>query len=835
MRSTKSLLGLGVVLLFSASEAFAEGAKPEPVPVPESLVKVHGRRAMREAYFEQRRVSLDPTLNKSLARLEAAQALRAAEKLGASLPNWLPFGPAPIALGQTPTSTPRFPSDVSGRVTTIVIDEVNEVVYLGGAQGGVWSSADDGVSWNPLSDFLASTAVGALAIDPPASFGDDATLYLGTGEANGSCDSYAGVGVYKSTNSGATWTGPFGTAEFANRSISSIAIDRNDPNRLLATSSSAIFGVNCGAGPTLPDRGVFESEDGGLTWTKVTASNLRFSGVLQDPADAAVWWATGWTSSGSLFPAVEGGLFKGTKSGTWTWTQVAGTGTLPALATTWNRAWLTATTDTDFPGESVLYLANGQNAGPGAGRIFRSNDSGDNWSEVVAGRAYCNNQCFYDMPIFVEPGDADILYTGGAGTSVAGVVPSQFMRSNNGGTSFADKVRSADMSNALHADVHAITTWPGQPNRLWTGNDGGVWRSDDRGDNWVNVNSNLQLTQFSGCDLHPTDDGVLYAGSQDNGTEGREGTNGNIWKHLDFGDGGFARMDQGDPNNLVHTYFNQSGNLLGVGFTTDGFATTMGFYLGSFAPDNGIAIADRVLFYAPIHLDRGAPSTLYYGSHKLYRATNFFANPNSFVVLGGGADLSGGGSAALSAIETFANPSAGNNAMIIYTGSNSGAVRRSTNGGTSFDPVDVGGSSLFVSDILVDPSNSNTVWQSRSGFAGAAGLNVRKSVDGGTTWSPAGTGIPNIPVNALAFDPSVAGRLWAGTDAGAYYTEDGGANWVAHNVGLPTTAIFDLASSPGTNVLAACTHGRGAFILTTNIFRDGFETGDTAQWSSTVP
>ncbi|NJL29429.1 MAG: hypothetical protein HC897_16840 [Thermoanaerobaculia bacterium] len=823
-------------LLLGVAQLAAQAVQPKQVT--EDLVEVEGRRYLRDQYLEQRRQSVDPNLDKAQALVDAVSANRAAQAARGmvTIPDWAAFGPAPIANGQTPTSTPRFPSDVSGRVNAIAIDPVNEVVYMGGAQGGIWSSSDNGASWTPLSDDLASTAVGAIALDVPASPGSPITIYLGTGEGNGSCDSYAGVGLYKSTDSGATWTGPIGGAMFGNRSITGVAVDRNDSTRVLLTTSSGAFSVACIVGPTLPDRGVFLSTDSGATWTKQTTGNHRTSMIMQDPQTATTWWAPGATSSGSIDPANEGGLRKSTDNGV-TWTQVAGLGGLPALATTWSRAWITGTADSSFPGQSVLYVANGQNAGPGSGRIFKSTDSGTNWTELTAARAYCSGQCSYDMPIWTEPGNSNILYTGGAGTSSAGVVPSQFMRSTNGGTSFTDCVRSADNSTAMHADVHVIYTWPGQPNRLWTGNDGGIWRSDDRCTNWVNVNSNLQLTQFTGGDLHPFNQHVVYAGSQDNGTEGRPNDSANptnIWKHLDFGDGGFARIDQGNPNNLVHTYFNASGSLVGVGYTTAGFATTQGFYLTSFAPTNGITVNDRVLFYAPIHLDRGAPSTLYYGTHRLWRATNFFANPNGFLVLNGGNSLAGT-TGSLSAIETFANPTPGANADIIYTGASTGEVFRSTDGGASFTQVDVGGSTLYVSDVIVNPANSNEVWQSRAGFAGAAGMNVRRSTDGGATWAAAANGIPDIPVNALVYDPVVSNRVWAGADIGVYFTEDGGATWTPHTSGLPNTAVFDLLANTHTRSLVALTHGRGAYKIFQGIFFDGFETGNANQWTTTLP
>lgn len=844
IRMVRCLLAAAVVASTAGAAEPAGTPPPKPAPKLVERVTVEGRglRELREQHLEAMRQSVDPTLDRAVSRYQAFLARENAELRGPvpTLPAWQPFGPAPINGGQTPTNSPRFPSDVSGRTVAIAFDEINDDVYIGAAQGGIWRSSDNGSSWTVLTDTLASTAVGAIAVVPPALVGDPATIYYGTGESSASCDSYAGVGLYKSTDGGATWTGPIQAADFANRAIASLAVDRTNSDHLILTTSSGIFGSSCVAAPTLPDRGIFRSVDAGLTWTKETPSNWRFATVVQDPQVATTWWAGGRTSGGSIDPANEGGLWKSTDNGD-TWTQQAGAGGLPALSVNWGRTWVTATTDTNFPGHSILFFGNGLTAtGAGQGSVFKTVDSGATWAEVTAARGYCNAQCFYDNPVYVEPGEEQIFYTGGAGASTVGVLPTQFMRTNNGGTTFADKVRSGDATNALHADVHFIASWPGEPNRLWVTNDGGVWRSDDRGDNWVNVNSNLQTTQFTGCDLHPTDGDRLYAGSQDNGTQGREVANN--WKHLDFGDGGYSKIDQGDPDNLVHTYFNQTNNLVGVGFTTGGFATTMGLYNGSFAPANGIPITERVRFYAPIHLDRGNSDTLYYGTNRLWRAPSFFVTGGlggEFSAVNAAQDLTGGtigsgAGGALTAIETFANPIANTDAQLIYTGSSNGIVFRTTDGGTIWTQVDVGGSALWVSDLLVDPADSGVVYQARSGFAGAAGLNVRKSINGGATWAPAGTGLPDIPVNALGWDPSVSNRLWAGTDVGAFYTTDGGASWTAYNNNLPATAIVDLAWNPDTGKLVACTHGRGSFVLDFQLFADGFEDQTVDAWTQCI-
>lgn len=834
--------------------------------------------AARAAYFQQRRINpSDVNFDAAKARLQAFGQFSSATKSSSAVSTiesvghtetWQSIGPSTIVGGQTPTdATDQSRSNVAGRVTSIAIDAIDNAVYAGGAQGGVWRSLDNGASWTPLTDYLGSLAVGTITIAPGSHPLNQGTIYLGTGEGNFSGDGYAGVGIYKSSDSGRTWQGPYGStsAQFLGRAVDAIAVDTANSSHLLAGSSAGIYGISGTLPLSYGAVGIFVSNDAGQTWARTfttspaTPSFGFVSRVIQDPLTPATWWAA-MTLSGQ----VGGALIKSTDNGV-TWSVVDGNATgLPAIDASnagvnqgFVRSWLSTST---AAGKTVLYYGTSEiplsqqapNANYYGGKLFVSTDGGANWVNQTSADGFCQGQCFYDMPVYTPPEASTTVYTGGAGNSGSALAGgSSFLASADGGATFADEMVGVDGNSALHADMHAITTWPGQPNNLWVGNDGGVFHSMDGGQHWTSANTTLQLTQFQGCDLHPTDPNQAYGGTQDNGTEGYLGAS--AWSHSDDGDGGFALIDQSNPGNVVHTYYNQSNNLIYAAVATNGVASVPNDYQNGAGYVNGyissgINGADNVLFYAPMQLDPGVTSTLYFGTDHLYIAPDFFnqavaatnaANAGSpnypvFTALNGGATLSppvppatGGG--AISAIQSVQNVLPGQLAKVIFVGTSTGQMWASTNSGATFAQIDLNGAvpvaQQYVSSIVVDPRNPNNVFASRAGFTGTLPAhNVRKSTDGGVTWADASNGLPDIPVNAVIFDPTFPNQVWAGTDIGMYLSADGGNSWIPYNQGVPNVAVFSLAANHQTHTILACTHGRGAFELNLDaIFIDGFD------------
>jgi hypothetical protein len=779
------------------------------------------------------------------------------EKNGPSSPSvatWTQIGPAPIPLGQTQTTR----VNVSGRTTCMAIDPTNgNRIYVGTAQGGVYRSLDGGTTWLAIFDSAQSLAIGALTLVP----GDPTTLYVGTGEANGSADSFGGVGIYRINNVTTlpALTGPINPVRnyidadgvtprsvpiFNGRSISKILVQPGQPGSLLVGVAGGVIGLGGDApfGNTLPPlsmRGLYRvnNADGpiaGVTGERIKVTtapaagtcfdspctgNRNINDLVYDTTDATgntvVAWMNGLNTSG------DGGIYRSTN----VWTS-------PATSVIFTQTFITTATSTSNArgtlvgfqrgGATVIYVASGEPSAPGTicnsaanpGALRVSTDGGLTWSaKLQGGGGFCAGQCFYNIGLAVTPGAAqanDTVYVAGnvRSTSCAKLLGKS---TDGGATTFAN------MDVTLHADTHFVAIDPSNPSILYHGNDGGIWKSTDAAVTWTTLNNTgFHATQFQSIAVHPTDRFITIGGTQDNGTEQMNASF--VWTHADDGDGGFAMIDQSTPTTMYHTFFNQAGTQIGYSRSLTGGTLGSWSFLGcsGTGTTNGIACnpatTTAVNFYCPTALGPGSPNnTVYIGTDRLLRSDmQGLANATvSQAPLTSGVPVSAIG----------ISPQDDNVRMV---GQNNGALWYTTTGSTtltSLDPVGAGSviPDKYVARCVFDPTNKNTVYISLGGFTGgtsSAQSHVWKVTNLSTTpvITAINTGLPDVPVNGFVVDPMNTTQLFAGTDIGVYQWTNSVATWTAFGAGLPRVAVFDMQiAQPGTanEFLRIATHGRG--------------------------
>ncbi len=807
--------------------------------------------AAREAWFyKQRAYPMDEIPHG--ANLEANAAADELEKLNVErrrtgLPNslnaagdidpnasWKALGPQPIRVGQTF----GVRNAVSGRVTAIALDPRydganNQTVYVGGAQGGVWKSVDNGASWTAITDSLPTQAIGAIAVDPI----NPNVVWVGTGEANRSGDSYYGAGLFKSTDGGATWNqivGPVSSFEpkepvFLNCTFGAISIHPTKPDTIFV-STNVGFHLNAadivGIVP-LGNRGIWRTTDGGKTWINVNPTQNRLdllgSDVIIDPRNP----------SRVYLSLVGEGIFRSDNDGNFfTWKELT-KGLPPRFdkdgKRTYARIKFSIGPPTTTGSVSTIYAAIAAPNDTMVG-IYRSTDAGENWTRFAAPPSGQSN---YNLAFGADPNNGGILYYGtNANEAYNG---GTLYRSNNAAQSWTD-ISLGDATGGLHPDSHVAVVSKNNSNIVFTGNDGGIWRTDNALaalPRWINCNNGLSITQFQSVAVDPYNSNAVIGGTQDNGTNAYRGNS--VWEHIDDGDGGAVIIDQSNPRVLYHTYFNASfgnGAIIGPVISTNGGDAwePRGCLPCTEAVKGNFNPRDRVAFYAPMTANTAYGgvngNVIYFGTNRVYRT-----NDQGVTWIGIGPSADGFGEyltrSTRGVVTTIASfPARGGidpAGEVVWAGTDDGQVRVTDNAhlkeGARWFDVSKGLPNRFVSDIAIDPRNAKRAIATFSGFnrnTPSTPGHIFITDNTGATWTDISGSLPDTPLNSVILDPFKADTFYVGTDLGVFFTTDRGKTWGRLGVGLPRVAILQMRYHLATGSLVIATHGRGVYRLAVN-------------------
>lgn len=630
-----------------------------------------------------------------------------------------------------------------GRINRITFDPNNSsTVWAGAAAGGVWKSTNSGTSWTTNTDLLPNLGVSDIAIDPTNS----QIMYLASGDKDGG-DTYS-YGILKSIDGGLTWntTGLSHNISQLIR-ISDIYINPNNTSIIIASTR----------------QGIYRSTDAAASFTLVQSG--VFNIIEQKPGDPNILYSSTIINSSS-------DIWRSTNNGI-SWVQVISPN-VPASGM--RRIELAVTPDDP---EYVYALAG--NAANGFEGIYRSTNSGVTWTKRTnssspnlmgwrSNGSDSGGQAWYDLTIAVSPTDKDLVYTGGV----------NIWRSTNGGSNWSISGHWTGSGSAafVHADIHHLTFNP--DGRLYAGTDGGVYRRPTTNNSWVSLNDGMNITQYYRISADGVDTTLFAAGAQDNGTHLYD--NG-TWDHILGGDGMDCAVNPKNPSIIYAS--SQYGNFRKSNNRGNSFNANFG--LSNTVRGSGAWVT-------PIRIDPIHPDTLYIGYSSVYRSYNAGA---SFSAVGNG--YSGNNIDQIAISPTHTN--------VIYIADGS-SLYRSDNYATDFTNISVP-SSRTITQIAVAYDDPMHVYITRSGYS--SGQKVYESYDGGSSWKNLSLNLPNIPANCIVPEISKANGLYVGTDLGVFYKDDKKDIWIPYNSNLPNVIVRDLEINYQDRKLKAGTYGRGVW------------------------
>lgn len=680
-------------------------------------------------------------------------------------------------------------------------NDLNAFLF-GGVDGGVWKTTNSGVTWEPIFDSQPIASIGALAIAPS----DPQIIFVGTGETDIRSNLASGDGVYKSVDGGRTWKN-VGLRD--SRQISRIVIGPANPQIIYVAALGHAYGPN-------PERGVFKSVDGGMTWRHVLdlGPDIGASDLAIATANPNVLFAGMWRTRRppwSTYAPIDGpgsGLYRSIDGGG-TWTELKGSG-LPTGE--WGRVGVSTAPD----GKRVyaLIVVNGKGAEKEAAEkktgLYRSDDGGSTWKLMNSDKRLTSRAWYFNW-LTVDPSNPDVVY-----------VPNVALYRTEDGGKTISIVRGAPGGD----DYHDLWVDPKNPSRLIVATDQGASISLDRGKSWSSWYNQpiAQMYRVSTDNRFPY---TVYGTQQDSGAIGvaSRSDHGVLsaqdWVNVGGGESGTIVPDPNNPDLIYAT------NAYG-GVSRWDRKTSLSQDISPWPmPTWNTEINERryrAPWTPPLVFSPTDKKTLYFGTQYLMKTLDGGLHWQTISPDLTGAKPQAEGATQKATAENatalgygvvYAIAPSPLNANQIWIGSDTGLIHLTSDGGKSWKSATPAG--------MADWSRVSTIEASHFGAGQAFAAVDRHRMDDqrpyiyrtndfGKTWKLITGGIGDHAfVRVVREDPRKQGLLVAGTEFGIYVSFDNGDHWQSLQLNLPMSAIYDLTFHDDDLIVA--THGRSFWVL----------------------
>jgi photosystem II stability/assembly factor-like uncharacterized protein len=761
------------------------------------------------------------------------------------------------------------PSVMSGRVVDIEVNPQDPTeFYVAYASGGLWQTKNNGQSFTSIFDSVDVLTIGDIAVN-----WQNRHIWVGTGEVNSSRSTYAGLGVYRSSNNGKSWE-YLGLPE--SHHIGKIQLSAKDPNTAWVAVLGHLYSES-------KERGIYKTTDAGKTWNQTLAidANTGAIDVDIDPSNeqnlyAAMWYRTR-TASNFEESGKTSGIYKSTDGGD-KWTLIStptsgfpsgdGVGRIGLAVYPKNPSIVYAIVDNNFhqPDTAMQKAAdtsryvlrdfktltvdqflalddrklnaflksprNGIPAKYSAESIKKDVKSGKLAPNCIWDYLYDANTALFETPIY----GAQVYRSDNAGLSwVKTHVKPIELYSTYGyyfgkvfvSPSNPDKIAITGVSVLLstdggktfssigkenvHADHHFVWMNGARDSHMIIGNDGGCNITYDNGAHWFKANTPA-VGQFYNIAIDMAKPYNVYGGLQDNGTWfGSSATK----ENYDWYDGGhnpYTMIGGGDGMQVQVDWRDNKTVYSGSQFGAYSRQNLATKERKSVRPTRDLGEpAVRYNWQSPILLSRHNQDVFYFGSNKFHRS------------------MSKGDSLVTLSTDLTTNPAQGDVPFgttttisespirfgLIYVGTDDGNVQVSKDGGNSFSLISQKlPKGLYVSRVIASKYNVARVYVTLNGYRNDHfNAYVYQSDDYGTTWKQIMKDLPSEPVNVIKEDAVAEQVLYVGTDGGLYVSLDGGNSSMAWTKGLPASVpVHDLEIHPRDHEIILGTHGRSLYV-----------------------